>query len=58
LIRPKQGFKELVKKDLTIETTSGDLTRLVEAQIIAYAYRGVFAALDENVQKVEISASK
>jgi len=56
LIRPKQGFKELVKKDLTIETTSGDLTRLVEAQIIAYAYRGVFAALDENVQKVKISA--
>jgi len=58
LIRPKQGFKELVKKDLTIETTSGDLTRLVEAQIIAYAYRGVFAALDENVQKVKIRASQ
>jgi len=52
LIRPKAGFKELIKKDLTIETTSGDLTRLIEAQIIAYAYRGVFAAPDENVQKV------
>ena len=57
LIRPKQGFKELIKRDLTIETTSGDLSRLVEAQIVAYAYRGVFAAIDENVQKVKISAS-
>jgi len=47
-----------VKKDLTIETTSVDLTRLVEAQIIAYAYRGVFAALDENVQKVKIRAGQ
>lgn len=55
LIRPKQGFKELIKRDLTIETTSGDLSRLVEAQIVAYAYRGVFAAIDENVQKVTIA---
>lgn len=52
LIRPRRGFKELIKRDLTIESQPGDLSRLVEEQIVAYAYRGVFAAVEENVQKI------
>jgi hypothetical protein len=52
LIRPKRGFKELVKRDLTTETGNKDVSRLIEDQIIAYCYRGVFAAIEENVQEV------
>lgn len=54
LIRPKRGFKELVKKDLTTETGDPDLSRLVESQIVGYCYRGVFAAIDENVQQIAL----
>jgi hypothetical protein len=54
LIRPQRGFKELVKKDLTTETGNPDLSRLVEAQIVGYCYRGVFAAIDENVQQIAL----
>lgn len=53
LIRPKRGFKELVKQGLQVQTTIGDLSRLVEAQIVGDFWRGVFAAVDENVQVVE-----
>lgn len=56
LIRPKRGFKELVKQDLRVEATSGDLSRLVESQIVAYAYRGVYAAIEENVQEITLTA--
>lgn len=52
LIRPKAGFRELVKEDLTVENTLGDRSRLISEQLIAYAYRGVFAAVEENVQKI------
>lgn len=52
LIRPRRGFKELVKQDLRIEAQSGDLTRLVDEQIVAYTHRGLFAALPENVQEI------
>jgi len=55
LIRPKRGFKELLKQDLRIEATSGDLSRLVESQIIGYAYRGVYAAVEENVQEIALA---
>ncbi|MDU5945455.1 aspartate ammonia-lyase [Paenibacillus macerans] len=54
LIRPKRGFKELLKRDLQIETTQGDLTRLVQAEMIGYAYRGVYAAVEENVQEIAL----
>jgi len=56
LIRPKRGFKELVKQDLRVEATSGDLSRLIESQIVAYAYRGVYAAIEENVQEISLAA--
>lgn len=56
LIRPKRGFKELVKRDLQVEATAGDLSRLVQSQIIGYAYRGAFAAVEENVEEVALTA--
>ncbi|MBT9177460.1 MAG: hypothetical protein DDT20_01793 [Firmicutes bacterium] len=55
LIRPRRGFKELVKQDLRVEAQQGDLSRLVQEQIIAYAYRGVYAALTENVQQINLA---
>lgn len=54
LIRPQGGFKELIKRDLVIEATSGDLSRLVESKIVGYAYRGVYAAVEENVQEISL----
>ena len=54
LIRPKRGFKELIKQAMQIQATMGDLTRLVEAQVVGDFWRGVFAALDENVQEITL----
>lgn len=54
LIRPKRGFKELVKQGLQINSTVGDLTRLVEAQIVGDFWRGVFCAVEENVQEITL----
>lgn len=54
LIRPKRGFKELVKQGLQINANMGDKSRLVEAQIIGDFWRGVFAAVDENVQEITL----
>lgn len=54
LIRPKRGFKELIKRDYTVETGNKDVSRLVEEQIVAYCYRGVFAAIEENVQEIAL----
>lgn len=52
LIRPKRGFKELVKVPLRIEFGGGDITRLIEDTMVGYTFRGVFAAIEENVQKI------
>ena len=54
LIRPKKGFKELIKKDLTTEKQDGDLSRLIEEQFVAYARRGLYAYLDNNVQEITL----
>ncbi|MEK5068100.1 hypothetical protein [Sporosarcina sp. FSL K6-1508] len=54
LIRPKRGFKELVKQGLQINSSIGDLTRLVEAQIVGDFWRGTFLAIDENVQEITL----
>ena len=54
IIRPKRGFKELVKHDLLVDATMGDLSRLVEAQLVGRARRGAYIALDENVQEVSL----
>lgn len=55
LIRPKRGFKELEKQDLRIESSAADLSRLIEADIVGYSYRGVYAAVEENVQEISFS---
>ncbi|MGV8164641.1 MAG: hypothetical protein ACLKAK_07275 [Alkaliphilus sp.] len=55
LIRPQRGFKELVKQDLRVEAQTGDLSRLVQEQIVAYAHRGVYAAVEENVQEIALA---
>lgn len=52
LVRPKRGFKELVKVPLRIEFGGGDITRLIEDTMVGYTFRGVFAAVEENVQKI------
>lgn len=54
LIRPKRGFKELIKQSLQINTTAGDASKLVEAQVIGDFWRGVFAAVEENVQEITL----
>lgn len=52
LIRPKAGFKELVKQDLQVRAYEGDPSRLIEQQVIADTFRGLYAAVEENVQKI------
>jgi hypothetical protein len=52
LVRPKRGFKELIKQGLQINATMGDQSRLVESQVIGDFWRGVFAAVEENVQEI------
>lgn len=54
LIRPKRGFKELVKQGLQVQSNIGDLSRLVEAQIVGDFWRGVFAAVEENTQEITL----
>lgn len=54
LIRPKRGFKELVKVPLRIEFGGGDITRLIEDTMVGYTFRGIFAAVEENVQKIKL----
>lgn len=54
LIRPRRGFKELVKHDLRIDSTMADLSRLVQAQVVGRARRGVFAAPAQNVQEITL----
>ncbi|NJJ37829.1 hypothetical protein [Paenibacillus apii] len=56
LIRPRRGFKELIKQDLKIESNVADLSRLVDAQIVGYSFRGVYAAVEENVQKITLKS--
>ncbi|AJA42408.1 hypothetical protein AJ85_05680 [Alkalihalobacillus alcalophilus ATCC 27647 = CGMCC 1.3604] len=56
LIRPKKGFKEIIKQDLEINSSMGDITRLVESQVVGDFWRAVFAAVEENVQEVTLPA--
>lgn len=57
LIRSKGGFKELVKHDLQVQSNAGDLSRLIDTQIVGVARRGVYAALAENVQELTVPAA-
>ncbi len=55
LVRTWRGFKELVKRGLMIDGQPGPIRRLVEQQVVGRTYRGVFAAVEENVQKVDLT---
>ena len=54
LIRPKAGFKELVKQELQVRAYEGDPSRLIEQQVIADTFRGIYAAIEENVQQIKL----
>lgn len=45
VVVPKAQYKELIKHDIRIDTGDGDLSRLIVAQIVARARRGLIAAL-------------
>lgn len=57
LIRPKLGFRELVKHELRIDAALADLSRLIESQVVGRTRRGVFAAIEQNVQEVDLTAA-
>ncbi len=54
LIRPKRGFKELIKHDLRVDADGADLSRLIENTIVGRSRRGVYAAIPENVQEITL----
>lgn len=53
-IFPKQRFKELVHHDLRIDIGPADISRLVEGQQVGRARRGLYADLDNSVQKITL----
>lgn len=57
LIAPKQNFKEYIKHDLRVDSGDGDLSRLIIAQIVARARRGVALALGGKTGAVKITAA-
>ena len=55
LIFPQRKLKELVHHDLRIDIGPADISRLVEGQQVGRSRRGVFANLNESVQKVALA---
>lgn len=54
LIEPQRYYRELIKHDLRVDATRGDLTRLVEQQVVGRARRGVIAAPANSVQELTL----
>lgn len=54
LIEPQKYFRELVKHDLRIDASGGDLTRLIENAIVARARRGVVASPANAVEELTL----
>lgn len=54
LIRPKDGFFELIKHDMRIEDGTADIKRLIEAPIVGTAWRGLYAYPENNVQEITL----
>lgn len=54
LIEPQKYFRELVKHDLRVDAQRGDLTRLVEEQIVGRARRGVVASPANSVEELTL----
>ena len=57
VVTPKAQFKELIKHDLRVDTGDGDLTRLIVAQVVARARRGLLAGLGGVNGAVKVAAS-
>ena len=54
LIFPQRRLKELVHHDLRIDLGPPDISRLVEGQQVARSRRGVYADLQNSVQKITL----
>lgn len=54
LVEPQRYYRELIKHDLRVDATRGDLTRLVEQQVVARGRRGVIAAPANSVQELTL----
>lgn len=55
LVFPQRKLKELIHHDLRIDIGPADISRLVEGQQVGRARRGIFANVDESVQKIALS---
>jgi hypothetical protein len=53
-IFPKQRFKELVHHDLRVDVGPEDISRLIEGQQVGRTRRGLYADLDDSVQKLTL----
>lgn len=53
-IYPKQRFKEFVHHDLRIDIGPSDLSRLVEGQQVGRSRRGLYADLNNSVEKLTL----
>jgi len=56
-IYPKQRFKELVHHDLRIDIGPPDISRLVEGQQVGRSRRGMYADLNNSVEKITLPTS-
>ncbi len=58
LIVPKRNFREYIKHDLRVDSSDGDLSRLILAQVVGRTRRGVLATLGTQygVVKVDIAS--
>ena len=57
LIFPQRKLKELVHHDLRIDIGPPDLSRLVEGQQVARSRRGVYADVQNSVQKITLPSA-
>lgn len=53
-IFPKRTMLEFVHHELRIDADRPDLSRLVEAQVVGRTRRGLYASLEESVEKVTL----
>jgi hypothetical protein len=53
-IYPKQRFKEFVHHDLRIDIGPADISRLVEGQQVGRSRRGLYADLNNSVEKLSL----
>jgi hypothetical protein len=56
LIRPKAGFKSIIKEDMVIEIGNGQVSRGITEEIVAHTSFGTWAAIEENVVEITLPA--